>query len=348
MVTEVLKAGEKNTPEVLKKASQLLNSGSLVAFPTETVYGLGANALDREACLNIFKAKGRPGDNPLIVHIADPSDAEEIAYTNDLYYRLAFALMPGPLTIILPKKEVIPSEVTAGLDSVAVRCPEHPVANELIRVAGIPIAAPSANTSGKPSPTTAHHVFEDMDGKIPLIIDGGECDVGVESTVIKITEDEIVLLRPGAVTAEMLLEFCDNVKIAGAVKEELKAGEAPLSPGMKYKHYAPRAELYLVDDKQINFVSFIREKQKTENCAVMCYDEEFSLLENKNLLPVGNSFDIKSQTKRLFNLLREADKLGVDTIYAHLPEDEGESLAIYNRMIRACGHRVIGGINGKG
>lgn len=347
MVTEILKVSE-NSQEALEKAATLLKNGELVAIPTETVYGLGANALDRDACLNIFKAKGRPGDNPLIVHIADPSDAEDIAYTNDLYYKLAYGLMPGPLTIILPKKEIIPSEVTAGLDSVAVRCPEHPVANMLIRIAGIPIAAPSANSSGKPSPTTASHVFDDMDGKIPLILDGGECDVGVESTVIKITEDEIILLRPGAITTEMLLEFCDNVKIAGAVKEELKAGETPLSPGMKYKHYAPRAELYLVDDRQVNFVAFVKKKQEEENCAVMCYDEEFSLLENKNLLPVGSSFDIKSQTKRLFNLLREADKLGVDTIYAHLPDDEGESLAIYNRMIRACGHRVIGGINGEG
>lgn len=347
MVTEIFKV-DKDSQAILEKASTLLKNGELVAIPTETVYGLGANALDKDACLNIFKAKGRPGDNPLIVHIADPCDAEKIAYTNSLYYKLAAKLMPGPLTIILPKKEIIPNEVTAGLDSVAIRCPVHPVADALIRAAGIPIAAPSANSSGKPSPTTAQHVFDDMNGKIPLILDGGECDVGVESTVIKITDDEIILLRPGAVTPQMLMELCPNVTIASAVKEELKAGEKPLSPGMKYKHYAPSANLYLVDDKSVDFIELAREKQKTENCAIMCYDQEAELLENKNLLPVGDKDDIKKQTKKLFILLREADKLGVDTIYAHLPNDDGESLAIYNRMIRACAHRVIGGINGKG
>lgn len=340
MVTDIIKV-DRDSQAALERASALLKNGELVAIPTETVYGLGANALDKDACLNIFKAKGRPGDNPLIVHIASPIDAEKIAYTSDLYYKLADRLMPGPFTVILPKKDIIPNEVTAGLDSVAIRCPAHPVANRLIEIAGIPVAAPSANSSGKPSPTTAQHVFDDMDGKIPLILDGGECDVGVESTVVKITEDEIILLRPGAVTVEMLKEICENVTIAGAVKEELKAGEVPLSPGMKYKHYAPQADLYLVDDKYISFVDFVKEKQRTENCAVMCYNEEIGLLENRNLLPVGNKDDIKNQTKKLFNLLREADKLGVATVYAHLPCEEGESLAIYNRMIRACAHRVV-------
>lgn len=347
MITEVFLVNESST-DILKKAAALLQNGELVAIPTETVYGLGANALDKDACLNIFKAKGRPSDNPLIVHIHKPNDAEKIAVTNELYYKLAEKFMPGPLTIILPKKEVIPKEVTAGLDSVAIRCPAHPVANALIKIAGIPIAAPSANSSGKPSPTTAQHVFDDMDGKIPLILDGGECDVGVESTVVKITNEEIILLRPGAVTVEMLGEVCPNVSIANAVKEELKAGETPLSPGMKYKHYAPKASLYLVDDLHIDFIKFANEKQRAEKCAIMCYDEEILLLENKNLLPVGKRDDVKTQTKRLFNLLREADKLGVDTIYAHLPSDGGESLAMYNRMIRACAHRIIGGLNGEG
>ena len=352
MVTEIFWV-DKDSQAILEKAAALLKNGSLVAIPTETVYGLGANALDGEACLRIFEAKGRPSDNPLIVHISDPRDAENIAYTNSLYYSLAEKFMPGPLTVILPKKEIIPNEVTAGLDSVAVRCPMHPVANELIKIAGIPIAAPSANSSGKPSPTTASHVLDDMNGKIPLILDGGACDVGVESTVVKITDSEIILLRPGAVTVEMLKTVCPQVSIAGAVKEELKAGETPLSPGMKYKHYAPKANLYLVDDKNVSFIELAKQKQKDENCAVMCYNEEIPLLENKNLLPVGDEKDIKNQTKNLFILLREADKLGVDTIYAHLPQDEGESLAIYNRMIRACAHRVIsrlkeGGIHGEG
>ena len=342
MKTEIFKVTENSILE-LNKASKLLNDGELVAIPTETVYGLGANALNKNACLNIFKAKGRPNDNPLIVHISKPQDAEKIAYTNNLYYKLAEKFMPGPLTVIIPKRDIIPYEVTAGLNTVAIRCPIHKVANKLIEIAGIPIAAPSANTSGKPSPTTAKHVFDDMNGRIPLILDGGECEVGVESTVISITDNSIILLRPGAITVEMLKAVCENVTIANAVKEELKQGETALSPGMKYKHYAPKANLYLVNDKTVDFIELAKEKQKTENCAIMCYDEEVTLLENKNLLAVGKKEDIKEQTKRLFDLLRRADDLGVDTVYAHLPCDEGDSLAIYNRMIRACSHRVIGG-----
>ena len=255
--------------------------------------------------------------------------------------------MPGPLTVILPKKDVIPYEVTAGLNTVAIRCPKNEVANKLIEIAKIPIAAPSANTSGKPSPTSAKHVYDDLNGKIPMVLDGGDSEFGVESTVITVQDNEITVLRPGSVTPKMLEGVSKNVKIASAVKEELKAGERALSPGMKYKHYAPTANLYLIDDKYINFIDFVKEKQKTENCAVMCYDEEASSFEDKNLLPVGEKNDVKKQTKRLFNLLRQADELGVDTVYAHLPSDDGESLAIYNRMIRACAHRVIGGKNGE-
>lgn len=347
METRVAKV-DKNSLNILNEASMLLNSGALVAFPTETVYGLGANALNGQACKSIFEAKGRPSDNPLIVHVSTPSDAEKIAYTSELYYKLAEKFMPGPLTIILPKRDIIPSEVTAGLDTVAIRCPKNEIARALIKAAGIPIAAPSANASGRPSPTSAAHVYNDLNGKIPLILDGGDCDLGVESTVISIKDDKIILLRPGSVTPKMLEDVSGNVKIASAVKEELKAGEVALSPGMKYKHYAPRASLYLIDDRYIDFVEFTKEKQKTENCAIMCYDEEITYLENKNLLPVGKKQDIKRQTKLLFNLLRQADDLEVDTVYAHLPSDNGESLAIYNRMIRACAHRVLGGRNGKG
>lgn len=346
MKTEIFWVDE-NSIDILSRASQLIKDGNLVAIPTETVYGLGANALDKNACLSVFEAKGRPCDNPLIVHVSKPEDAEKISFTCPLYYELAKRFMPGPLTVILPKRDVVPREATGGLDTVAIRCPAHPVARKLIELSGVPIAAPSANSSGKPSPTTAKHVFDDMNGKIPMILDGGECDVGVESTVITIKDNSIILLRPGRVTLEDLKTVCKDSQIAGAVKEELKAGEKPLSPGMKYKHYAPVAELYLIDDKYIDFVEFTKEKQKTENCAVMCYDEEISQLEDKNLLPVGKKDDIKMQTHNLFILLRRADDLGVDTVYAHLPRDEGESLAIYNRMIRACSHRVIGGLNGK-
>ena len=345
MNTEVFEVSERSD-EILLRAAELIRTGALVGIPTETVYGLGANAFDGSACLDIFKAKGRPNDNPLIVHIARPEDAEKIAYTNTLYYKLAMRFMPGPLTAIMPKKDVIPYEATAGLDTVAVRCPENKVARRLIELAGVPIAAPSANRSGMPSPTTAQHVYNDMNGIIPLILDGGACKVGVESTVISITADSIILLRPGQITCEMLREVCDNVSVSSAVTEELKPGERALSPGMKYKHYAPRANLYLVDDAHLDFVALVKEKHSLEKCAAMCYDEEVSLFDGQVLLPVGKRDDIKEQTRRLFTLLREADDIGVDTIYAHLPSKEGEALAIYNRMIRACAHRILGGNNG--
>ncbi|MBQ8393857.1 MAG: threonylcarbamoyl-AMP synthase [Clostridia bacterium] len=345
MKTEVFQVTEKSDI-ILRRAAELICRGSLVGIPTETVYGLGANAFDKDACLDIFKAKGRPADNPLIVHIAEPEDAEKIAYTNSLYYKLAERFMPGPLTVIMPKREIIPDSVTAGLDTVAIRCPKNKVANQLIRLSGVPIAAPSANRSGMPSPTSASHVFKDMDGIIPMILDGGECEVGVESTVISITEDSIILLRPGQVTLEMLKEICDNVTVSSAVTEELKPGEKALSPGMKYKHYAPRADLYLVDDRYIDFVSFTKEKHRIEKCAIMCYDEEIEKYTDETLLPVGGEMDIKEQTKRLFDILRRADDMGVCTIYAHLPSKDGEALAIYNRMIRACAHRILGGKNG--
>lgn len=345
METRVVKVSLDNV-DILNEAGALLRSGELVAFPTETVYGLGANAYDSEACKNVFIAKGRPSDNPLIVHVSEPSEAESIAYTCPLYYELAKKFMPGPLTVILPKKDVIPSEATGGLDTVAVRCPENEIARELIRAAKIPVAAPSANASGKPSPTLANHVYNDLNGKIPLILDGGSSKFGVESTVISITDGKITVLRPGSVTPEMLATVCD-VEIAAAVKSELKSGEVALSPGMKYKHYAPSASLYLIDDSSIDFVSFAREKQNCENTAIMCYDEEIPYLDKKNLLPVGKKQDIEEQTHRLFDLLRRADELGVHTAYAHLPSESGASLAMYNRLIRACAHRIIGGKNGE-
>lgn len=345
METRVVKV-TKDSVDILNEAGALLRSGELVAFPTETVYGLGASAYDGEACKNVFLAKGRPSDNPLIVHVSEPSEAENIAYTCPLYYELAKRFMPGPVTVILPKKDVIPPETTGGLDTVAVRCPENEIARALIRAAKIPIAAPSANASGKPSPTSASHVYNDLNGKIPLILDGGSSKFGVESTVISVSDGKITLLRPGSITPEMLAGVCD-VTIAGAVKSELKSGEVALSPGMKYKHYAPLASLYLVDDRYIDFVSFAREKQKTENTAIMCYDEEIPHLDKKNLLPVGKKQDVAEQAHRLFDLLRQADELGADTAYAHLPSESGESLAIYNRLIRACAHRIIGGKNGE-
>ncbi|MBO5111140.1 MAG: threonylcarbamoyl-AMP synthase [Clostridia bacterium] len=343
MQTKLCKIDRTNigaSTDVLKEASAILRDGGLVAFPTETVYGLGANALSAEAALSVFAAKGRPADNPLIVHVARPEDAEAFAHTTPLYYRLAEAFMPGPLTVILQKKPIIPDAVTGGLDSVAIRCPSDPVAHALIEVSGLPIAAPSANRSGKPSPTTAAHVFEDMDGIIPMILDGGESDVGVESTVIKLDGEGVILLRPGAVTPEMLREIVEDVRISSAVTEELGVGEKPLSPGMKYKHYAPTASLILLDGPSEAFVAYVKEQAATGFCVALCYEEETEALTAVPHLSVGYRSDIGAQTHRLFRQLREADALGADYIYAHLPTMEGGGLALYNRMIRAAAHHI--------
>jgi len=235
------------TEESLEEAAERLRRGEVVAMPTETVYGLGANALDAQACLKIFEAKGRPADNPLIVHISCWEELSPLVREIDpRAVRLAEKFWPGPLTMIFPRAEKVPAQVSAGLDTLAVRMPAHPVARALIEKAGVPIAAPSANRSGKPSPTTAQHVLEDMDGIIPLILDGGSCDVGVESTVLDLTRPVPVLLRPGGVTAEMLLEELPDLKVDAAVLSPLKEGQKVLSPGMKYKHYAPNAHVTVV------------------------------------------------------------------------------------------------------
>ena len=343
MITEIFEVNEQSN-NALEKAAQLIRSGALVGIPTETVYGLGANAYDGKACLEIFKAKGRPADNPLIVHIATPTDAENIAYTNELYYKLALRFMPGPLTVILPKKDIIPSEVTAGLDSVAIRCPENKIARRLIELSGVPIAAPSANKSGMPSPTTAQHVYNDMKGEIPLILDGGECEVGVESTVISITDNSIMLLRPGQVTCEMLRDVCENVSVSSAVTEELKPGEKALSPGMKYKHYAPKAPLMLVDCSDAKYEEFIKENN-ANTVAVLAYTEQLDRIHSAApdvyCFDFGSKEDEADQAARLFSILRETDKQSFTAIYAPLPKTSGMGLALYNRMIRAAAHRIV-------
>ena len=249
--------------------------------------------------------------------------------------------MPGPLTVILPKKEIIPFSVTGGLDSVAVRCPSHPIASKIIEAAGIPIAAPSANLSGKPSPTCAKHVIEDLNGRVDMIIDGGSCDIGLESTIVKIEGDSLTLLRPGAITADALSCVCATVNIAPAVLEQLKENERPLSPGMKYRHYAPSVPLVLVDGEGADVTNFFIKEQQTKKCAILCYHEEVALLEDRYLIDVGAASDVENQAKMLFGALRDADSLGVELIYAHLPPKNGMGLALYNRMIRAAAHTVI-------
>ncbi len=340
METEIIKISDTSETEKIKKAADILAHGGLVAFPTETVYGLGADATDAEAAKKIYAAKGRPSDNPLIIHVADPEDAEKYAVTNECYYRLAKAFMPGPLTVILPKKDTIPSSVTGGLDSVAVRCPAHPIANAIIRESGTAIAAPSANISGSPSPTCGDHVIHDMRGRIDMIVDGGESEIGLESTIIKLDGNRATLLRPGAITCDALTCVCESVEISSAVTEELSKNEKPLSPGMKYRHYAPTAPLVLLDGDEDLVIDFLRRAQNAEHCTILCYDEELDHLRYERLIPIGARNNLEAQSARLFSALREADTLDGDIIYAHLPKKEGLGLALYNRMIRAAAHTI--------
>ncbi len=338
MTTEIIDANEFNAGGA-ERAAELIRAGRLVVFPTETVYGLGGDATDPEASKKIYAAKGRPSDNPLIVHLARPEDAEPFAATSEAYYRLAAKFMPGPLTVILPKKDSIPSETTGGLDSVALRCPSHPMAHALIAAAGVPIAAPSANLSGKPSPTNAADVISDMNGRVDMIIDGGESEIGLESTIIKLDGDRAVLLRPGAVTVDALRCVLDKVEIAPAVTEMLGENERPLSPGMKYRHYAPDAPFVLLDGSDGAVLEFM--KSSPESAVLLCYDSEVASLNGHRLIPVGEPTDLSDEAHRLFSALREADRLGASVIYAHLPPRDGLGLALYNRMLRAAAHTVL-------
>ena len=328
--------------EVIRRAAEVIRRGGLAAIPTETVYGLAGSALLPDSAAKIYEAKGRPADNPLIVHVAYPEDTERIAFTNPVYFRLAERFMPGPLTVILKKRDCIPDTVTAGGDTVAVRCPSHPTAHRLIEVSGHPIAAPSANRSGSPSPTTAEHVRQDLDGLIDLIVDGGPCSIGLESTVIRLDgEDACTVLRPGAVTPAMLGEIVPNVRVAGAVVQPALAdGVRPESPGMKYKHYAPRAELILIDAPREWFTDYVR-RNLSADAGVMVPDELADSFPGAVLLSTGPDGDAEEWSRRLFSLLRQADEAGLKRIYAELPPPEGDTLALYNRIIRAAGCRVL-------
>lgn len=341
--TLIISAPERE--DKLTVASHMIQNGGLVVFPTETVYGLGANAYDDSAVNQIFKAKGRPADNPLIVHVAKPEDAENFAYTTPLFYKLARAFMPGPLTVILKKRSNIPASVTAGLDTVGVRCPSHETAHKLLSLCKVPVAAPSANISGRPSPTKVTHVIEDMDGRVDAIVDGGECEYGLESTVVLPTGgDSIKILRPGAVTADALRCVCSDVTLADGI--DGSDVEKPLSPGMKYKHYAPRSPLILLDGKREDVVAFVASEMKKRSCLFICYDEDAAPFGDR-ALTLGGASDEASHAHRLFDCLRRADEIGdarkIDVIYTYMPAkgDVGLSPAIYNRLIRAAGHTVM-------
>ena len=342
MKTQLLPA----TDETLALAARLLAEGELVAFPTETVYGLGAHALDKEAVLGIFAAKGRPADNPLIVHIHDRSQLEGICEVNDQALRLMDAFWPGPLTIILPRKAAVPNEVTANLDTVAVRMPSHPVALALLKACKLPIAAPSANRSGKPSPTSARHVFDDMDGRIPLIIDGGESDVGLESTVISLVGEKPCILRPGGVTKAMLEEVLGPVDLAGSILRPLEKGEKALSPGMMYKHYSPDGQVTLIEGEESAVVEALRHlyahaASEGHRACVMCFTEHVAALADCHPHDIGSKDDPTEVARRLFATLRGLDDEKMDVIFSEVVPPEGVGLAIMNRLGRAAAFRTV-------
>lgn len=328
-------------------ASDLLKSGALVAFPTETVYGLGANALDKNAVLSIFAAKGRPADNPLIVHIHDRRQLEPLCTIPDHAETLMNAFWPGPLTILFYKKPAVPAEVTAGLPTVAVRMPSHPVARRMLQVCDLPVAAPSANSSGRPSPTTSDHVLEDMNGKIPLIIDGGMCAVGVESTVLDLCHGHPVILRPGGITREMIVDTLGcEVDLAGSILRPLRENEQALSPGMRYKHYAPKASVTLVEGPQDRVIPLLRklcleqEAEGRKSC-VLCFTEHMSLLPDCHPHDIGSASSPGEIAHRLFDILRQLDKEGMEAVFSEVIPPEGVGLAVMNRLGRAAAFRTI-------
>lgn len=328
-----------DSAEQLETAAKLIISGEVVGIPTETVYGLGADASNEDAVRKIFAAKGRPADNPLIVHLADFSDA--VNYTSHipkLAYKLAEKFCPGPFTIILPKNERIPYVTSGGLDTVGIRIPSHPVMHRIIKLSGRPIAAPSANTSGYPSPTTAAHVMNDMNGKIAAVVDGGQSEFGVESTVIAVeNEDTVRILRPGCVTEEQLRGVCGNVIVDKAILSELEDGEKPASPGMKYKHYSPNADVVLVDASIEEFTEYVK-KNNEENVYSLIFDNDGEDFPFKYMTYGADSL---SQAHNVFQKLRELDEMGAEKIYVRAPSPDGVGLAVYNRLIRAAGFEVI-------
>ena len=342
MQTQVLPANE----ESLALAARLLREGQLVAFPTETVYGLGANALDAEAVKAIFAAKGRPADNPLIAHIWDRAQLEGLVEIPDAAPALMDAFWPGPLTILMPRTSRVPDVVTAGLDTVAIRMPSHPVARAMLRACGLPIAAPSANRSGKPSPTTAEHVRVDMDGRIPLILDGGPCDVGLESTVIDVTHGTPTILRPGGVTQAMLERVLGRVEVAGSVLRPLQAGEKALSPGMRYRHYSPDGQVTLVEGNEADVVRALgllcaQAEANGHRACVMCFSEHTAALAKWHPHDIGSRSEPEEVAHRLFDTLRRLDTEGMDVIFSEVVAPEGIGLAVMNRLGRAASFHTI-------
>ena len=331
----------ESDPNAVRDAAAILRRGGLLGIPTETVYGLGADALNEDAVSRIFLAKGRPQDNPLIIHVPDASWLER--YCRDVppaAYRLAERFWPGPLTMILPRRDIVPLQTTGGLETVGVRCPNHPVTLAIIEAAGVPIAAPSGNTSGRPSPTTAAHMIEDMDGRIDGIVDGGPCTVGVESTIIDLTVTPPRLLRPGGLPLESLRQVLGEVAVDKAVTGLLAAGERPRAPGMKYRHYAPHAPVTVVTGEPERSARRIQ-GLLSDTAGVICFDEYAPIFPGHIIHKLGPAADKSAQARHVFDALRTFDGTDVTEIFAQCPDDGGLGLAVANRLKKAAGFHLI-------
>ena len=338
MKTLVLSASEPNTAQL---AASIIQKGGLVAIPTETVYGLGANGLDPEAVAKIFEAKGRPQDNPLILHISGPEQIEQFCHhIPQSAYTLAQRFWPGPLTMVLPARDIVPKCTTAGLPTVAIRCPDNPVTREIIRLAGVPVAAPSANISGKPSTTTAQHVFHDHDGRIDAIVDGGPCRVGLESTIVDLTEDRPRLLRPGGITPEQLLEVLGDLVVDKAVTAQIDRDAVVKAPGMKYRHYAPACQVMIVSGCREKAAAYIHAHYQ-EGDRVLCFAEELPLYEGCAPLSYGTEADVNTLSAGLFSALRELDDPAINRVYARCPVGGGVAYAVQNRLKKAAAFHII-------
>lgn len=344
-IVETITENKRTNMDIIDAAGKIIREGGLAAFPTETVYGLGADALNPEASRKIYEAKGRPSDNPLIIHIADMEALEKIVlHVPPKAEKLAKHFWPGPLTMIFAKSEMVPLETTGGLQTVAVRMPNHPVALALIRAAGGYIAAPSANTSGRPSPTLAEHVAEDMDGRIPLILDGGAVGIGIESTIVDLSGGIPMVLRPGAITIDMLRDVIGEVRIDPGI--EVNPSAHPRAPGMKYKHYAPRAELILVNGTQEKVLEKINDLahqavESGKTAGVIGTDESCGHYRYGIVKSIGTRSDADTIAQHLYKILREFDQQDVDVIYSESFSAPGIGQAIMNRLLKAAGHKMI-------
>lgn len=335
------KGQQKEIEDKISAAAKILREGGLVAIPTETVYGLGANGLDAQAVKRIFEAKGRPQDNPLILHVTGPQWLPRYCRNiPPMAYVLARKFWPGPLTMILQRQSIVPDETTAGLDTVAVRCPNHPVTLAIIREAGVPIAAPSANTSGRPSCTSAQDVLEDMDGKVEGVVDGGPCSVGVESTILDLTCQPPRLLRPGGLPLEDLERLIGHIDVDHAVTAPLQEGEKPKAPGMKYRHYAPKAPVTVVTGAPEASAREIQ-RRAGKGAGIICFDEYADLFRGMEVHTLGPSGDKLVQAQRVFDALRTFDNSDVTEIYTQCPDNRGLGLAIGNRLKKAAGFHVV-------